>query len=98
MTSEGNDMQKDREYRERRQARTRAYNAAPKDEAGGRGRRRNLAQRLAQRWRRLQRRYGLSRDDYEALLARQGGACGICKQPRPNRLSSIAVAPPAGCA
>jgi hypothetical protein len=81
MTSEGNDMQKDREYRERRQARTRAYNAAPKDEAGGRGRRRNLAQRLAQRWRRLQRRYGLSRDDYEALLARQGGACGICKQP-----------------
>ena len=28
-----------------------------------------------------QRRYGLSREEYETLLARQGGACGICKQP-----------------
>jgi hypothetical protein len=69
-----------RAYRETIRAQRRAFRAGRKDEAGERGRRRSLAQRLAQRWRRLQRCYGLSRYDYEALLARQGGACGICKQ------------------
>jgi hypothetical protein len=70
-----------RVYREKIRAQGRASHAAHKDEAGEGRRRRRLAQRLSQRWRRLQRRYGLSREDYETLLARQGGACGICKQP-----------------
>ena len=70
-----------RVYREKIRAEGRAGHAAHQDEAGEGRRRRRLAQRLAQRWRRLQRRYGLSREDYETLLARQGGACGICKQP-----------------
>lgn len=68
-------------YREKIRAQWRAGQAAHRGEAGGRRRRRSLAQRLSQRWRRLRRRYGLSREDYETLLARQGGACGICKQP-----------------
>jgi hypothetical protein len=82
MTREGSDMQRDREYRDRRNAQTRACHAANKKEDVNEGRRpRSLAQRILQRWRRLQRCYGLSREDYEALLADQGGACGICKQP-----------------
>jgi len=71
-----------RVYREKIRAEGRAGHAAHKGEAGEGRRRRRLAQRLSQRWRRLQRRYGLSREDYETLLARQGGACGICKQAR----------------
>jgi Recombination endonuclease VII len=70
-----------RVYREKIRAEGRAGHAAHRGEAGERRRRRNVAQRLSQRWRRVRRRYGLSREDYETLLARQGGACGICKQP-----------------
>ena len=36
------------------------------------------------RWTRaIKRRYGLSREAFDALLARQGGVCGICKKHRP---------------
>ena len=66
-----------------RHAHVRAYREKISAErrVGERRRRRSPAQRLAQRWQRLRRCYGLSRQDYEALLASQGGACGICKQP-----------------
>lgn len=34
--------------------------------------------------RQLQRRYGITQDDYEKLLADQGGACAICRSPEPE--------------
>ena len=60
--------------------------------AGERRRRRSLAQR----WRRLRRCYGLSRQDYEAMLARQGGACAICKQSPSEPLVVDRAAAPIG--
>ena len=64
-----------------RHAHVRAYREKISAErrASERRRRRSLAQRW-ERWRRLRRCYALSRQEYEALLARQDGACAICKQ------------------
>jgi len=31
-------------------------------------------------------RYGISAEDYSALLAEQGNACGICRKPKPMRI------------
>lgn len=33
------------------------------------------------RWLRFERRYGISRGELVAMLARQGGGCGICGRP-----------------
>ena len=71
----------DEEYRERVKAQQRTSRAAHKEEIKERQRRRSWAKKLADRWRRLRRVYGISRDEYEALLARQGGVCGICRKP-----------------
>ncbi len=63
----------DPDYRKRKRAYRRAYWAAHKDEINARRRGKREAESL-------RRRYGMSLDDRDALLARQGGVCGICKK------------------
>src|SRR3954471_4454320 len=77
-----NDMQKDREYRERRRARTRG--AAHQEDVNQR-RTESLAQRLSQWWR-LRQGDGLSRSAYAAMLAGQGGVCATCRRPHADPL------------
>lgn len=36
------------------------------------------------RWRHIKRKYGLTKDQYMALLEAQGGVCAICHQPDPR--------------
>jgi Recombination endonuclease VII len=71
----------DLEHRERRKAQHRAYYAVHKEQIKERQRRRSWAKKLSDFWRRLARFYGISREQYEALLAQQGGVCGICRKP-----------------
>jgi hypothetical protein len=71
----------DEEYRERIKAERRAYHAAHREKDNERQRRRSWAKKLADRWRRLRWAYGISMEQYEALLARQRGVCGICRKP-----------------
>jgi hypothetical protein len=71
----------DEEFRERVKAQKRVARAAHKEEINERQRRKSLAKRLSDRWLRLRRVYGVSKDEYEAMAARQGGVCGICKKP-----------------
>jgi hypothetical protein len=71
----------DADYRERRKAECRAYHAAHREKNNERQRRRGWAKKLPDFWRRLARFYGISREQYEALLEQQGGVCGICRKP-----------------
>jgi hypothetical protein len=65
----------DSEYRARESARRRAYHRAHKHEISTR-----------RQGGHLERRYGISREDYAALLARQGGVCAICAKPSKKTL------------
>jgi Autographiviridae endonuclease VII len=65
----------DPEYRARERARRRAYEEANKEELGAR-----------RQFRYLQRRYGISRADYDALLTSQGGVCPLCGKPSKKTL------------
>jgi hypothetical protein len=71
----------DEDYRERCKAHSRAYHAAHRERDNERRRRRSWAKKLSDFWRRLARFYGISREQYEALLAKQGGVCGVCRKP-----------------
>jgi hypothetical protein len=65
----------DAEYRERILARVKAYGQANRDKVNARRRRVQLIHR-----------HGISREDYETLLARQGGVCAICRKPSKKTL------------
>jgi Recombination endonuclease VII len=60
-------IEQDPEFHAREKARRRAYYDANKEEL-----------RERRQFEYLQRRYGLTRADYEALLAAQGGVCPLC--------------------
>jgi Recombination endonuclease VII len=65
----------DAEYRERTRARASAWRRANRDKLSARARDKHM-----------KRRYGISRADYDALFARQGGLCAICRKPSKQRL------------
>jgi hypothetical protein len=73
----------DPEYRKRRRAYDRAYWAAHKDEYNARQREKYQAGPGHN----IERRYGISRSEYNALFERQGGVCAICKKKSKRRLA-----------
>jgi Recombination endonuclease VII len=76
----------DPEFRERRLASGRAYKKAHREEINEQDRvkrasdpehREKVRARSPAKWRKFA--YGLSTEDYDRMLSRQNGACGICK-------------------
>ena len=84
------------EYRRRRNENNRAYRAVHKAEINERRRQRRRnpeyrekqenAQRLRNRRKSKLEVYGITLEDYNAMLVRQGGVCEICKKQRPETL------------
>jgi hypothetical protein len=66
---------RDAEYRARESARRRAYHQRHKHEIS-----------VRRQGAHLERRYGISRADYAALLTQQGGVCAICAKPSEKTL------------
>ena len=87
---------KDPDSRRRRLEHARAYRATQRAELNRKRRARFQTESKHRRQRRTRvrrydrarwlRRYGLSLADYDAMLARQGGVCGICKRQSGIRL------------
>jgi recombination endonuclease VII len=77
----------DPEYRERKLSSARAYKEANREKWNASVRRRYAddgefrAKRIASEVKFRLKRYGISAAEFEAILARQHGACGICERP-----------------